>query len=768
MRWLQTLLCGAMISAIGCYQVSAQELSSRSANDSGPQVTPLAVLLACQSVAAPSDSVPSDLTKLCGSFNFTALLPDYDSIAEDWRTLNVRPSEVLKWARKFRTGPPRPAALGDSLQMPIFFPSDSAQIPLRYYEYLWVLAHRLAALQSQYPAMRVTISGSADSVPPRVGTWASNHELALARGYAVVAMLLEDDSTLDATRFKVIGRPATATDEKNALKKGQKSDTSNENLRGSEATVTFPAKSGTRPPSKGEGTLNARFRFVALTEASPTAIEAPGIAPSKSKPLGSDWTGVLATAAIEQARRELERWALVEVAQRACKQASLAAILPNSCGIALDTVAKDYQPTFGALQYAVRMDVLGAVPALIEQTLNHQEEKRDVLEAAVMGSDVLRDLLEGRPLLSAVALSLPTQPAPFKGVGALVQLLSDAEAEAPSFGVLGQASDPRVLLEYAVRAYVVNNPISHRPRAGLWKDGREFRRWCNVASSLHEIRQTLLSSDTIDAVKMVAAGTELVRALLPTFMDGDDTLRASFVIGQIGEIYQDGLTNHWRAAGSQSLTLLRVLGVTKEYRSRFSCGLCQAPLDSVLEAAPILQTTEFIGDVANAKTPDQLYAVLQSYLDAGGGYLAKREPGHPTIWSITAFPGAGASQAAHEDPQLAPFLPLGIEWSPAGKEWSGYLQLIDLGGVAAARIGGKTVKSNTAQVFGLGLYLVRNVGTSPISLGIGPVYASGGNVDAKGQLKNVWRLNFFAGVDVPFFSAPAAPKQRKSSRKQGS
>lgn len=198
----------------------------------------------------------------------------------------------------------------------------------------------------------------------------------------------------------------------------------------------------------------------------------------------------------------------------------------------------------------------------------------------------------------------------------------------------------------------------------------------------------------------------------------------------------------------------------------------------------------FIANLADAKTPDEVEAIMENaVLPVGSSSIKKNSKFNLAVQSyLGAFYRASDLKQANNNAWNSRFgvtAPIGIaaSWGLKGKAGSFSLfgSLLDLGAIvdyqlkkdsAAIPSGGnqkvikKDYKIRLGQIFSPGAYAIYGFGCNiPISFGMGAQFGPGlGKIENSGNLienNPQWKFNIFIAVDIPFFNLVNAPKRYK-------
>ena len=198
----------------------------------------------------------------------------------------------------------------------------------------------------------------------------------------------------------------------------------------------------------------------------------------------------------------------------------------------------------------------------------------------------------------------------------------------------------------------------------------------------------------------------------------------------------------------------------------------------------------FIANLADAKTPDEVEAILDNaVLPVGSSSIKKNSCFNLAVQSyLGAFYRASDLKRANNNAWNSRFgvtAPIGIaaSWGLKGKAGSFSLfgSLLDLGAIVdyqlkkdsvATPSGGseevikKDYKVRLGQIFSPGAYAIYGFGGNiPVSFGVGAQYGPGlGKIENSGNLVEnnpQWKFNIFLAVDIPFFNLVNTPKKYK-------
>lgn len=207
-----------------------------------------------------------------------------------------------------------------------------------------------------------------------------------------------------------------------------------------------------------------------------------------------------------------------------------------------------------------------------------------------------------------------------------------------------------------------------------------------------------------------------------------------------------------------------LLGSDHLYASRFPSFTGEGEVMRALNLAVTL---------SEARSQDDVNDALRVFVGQASDFLSKREASTRARVALNAYVGAGAGlEMLDPSPGLGgrnglymtAFVPIGIEagWSCGGRFYCGlFIPLVDLGAVAAVRLGGGDVDAlpevGLEQLVTPGAFLVVGIKGTPLSLGGGFVHASNSR-QRRGDLPSgaeehldALRFGAFLGVDVPLF-----------------
>jgi hypothetical protein len=191
----------------------------------------------------------------------------------------------------------------------------------------------------------------------------------------------------------------------------------------------------------------------------------------------------------------------------------------------------------------------------------------------------------------------------------------------------------------------------------------------------------------------------------------------------------------------------------------------------------LLKYTAFMADVITAKDENDIKAIIKSYALPRGSFRTKRKSSF--CITINSYPGvtfgheeylkSGGNKYSEKWAWMTGFTaPIGIDFSfgntkflfmGRGKHSDEIMvTVLDLGAMVSYRLSdtlAETPPVTLDQVFSPGIYYVHGFSGYPISIGMGCAFSPKLRAIKinEGTLKsNAWRLNCFAGVDLPLFS----------------
>lgn len=254
--------------------------------------------------------------------------------------------------------------------------------------------------------------------------------------------------------------------------------------------------------------------------------------------------------------------------------------------------------------------------------------------------------------------------------------------------------------------------------------------------------------------------------------------REALVSRIVGDAVDLAVVTLPQRAGTGSSSFAPLISPVRELASALADGDAPQALSSLLQLSRAVQENgmldseqlrvlAFTTDIAQARQTSDVQAAFQRLVGNGPGYQGKRAS-TGTYWRVNGYVGlsAGLEHLADADEVDSPTgaavgftVPLGVEVgrpSGLGGSWGVLLQLVDLGAIASARIGGgDDVESFPEFSFGSvvapGIFYVHSIGDSPFSVVTGFSYLPQARETEAGEEVGGLRGSVSVAVDIPLF-----------------
>lgn len=768
------------------------------AQSDAQRVQPMDVWLACKSpeafdpdeirsVADPQINANPALRYLCREMEVPVDLRSWRPVAAKWDAALMgaqpipTPAEIVAIAsgalQKLQRFNDLKAGLAESAKwsrlskIAVYFGPGETTVPPEDSITVREFAAVVREFQSRFPGRPLTILGSTDPE----GDSETNRRIATARAVnlkiAIVRQGGIDESLLEPAA-EVVRRDLSSTI---YLPDGASEQ---------RAAVAVTRDAGTLGSAGARKALNPTLRTATIgVETTFTADATSSWAASRTSANGSaasraapNWAVAVTDVVIERARTDLTVYLVGEAAFAICSDVIRKSLFPTTC--TLVGPGSTYQPTAQMLRVAVISDVAGvfkmafAVPQSANPTFGHAVAANLVWYGL--------DLVSGRSVgdlvpeaLDSIAVRLESRPAMkdlVRSVAEFTRTYDAARMEIP-FATLTEAKYDAVAA--ALRAVAVT--IAH----GDFSAPPSFQILSVQAST---VVAGLAAWD--EAVKNVreARGSSAdvrLRAVSEALGTGIDALITALPIAHVSRTEAAASQIPSWSAPIRELVTAYAAG---DYRTAFFQGLRFFAL-----TGNALRTDHrivaFAAEFASAGDESGMREALRQFISQGGGYQAKRSgdirPRRRHFTTLNAYVGiAGGREwtvgsGGKPSSQGAAMLGLGLEhgWRIGPddtrqreqplrpRSFSVFLQVIDLGAIAAARIKNDDVDvppARLTQVLSPGLYGIWSVGRSPLAIGVGAAFAPDARivtdpVTSKERSLSAVRASLFIAGDVPLF-----------------
>lgn len=685
----------------------------------------------------------------------------------------------------------------------VTFATNSADISPEDSAILRRAAEEIEAHLAAHPEDVVTIVGRADYQTDR----ARNRSLALRRALAIRTALLRSSGTrLDQHRDRIrTAGEAVPSDSVHAL--ARRISPESDSLT---RAVLEAAEQEARTPRLVLASSNGFARHsLHGADAGPTST--PGARGGSGGNIAIAIVDVVGESAAEQ----VQLFLVEEVTRNVCRLhrpggVDYRRLLPSTCalfgrlelpavqpGHRPRVVAGLLRPTLGSLRQAVRSDVNLMLPKLVGDAL--QEEFRpnaryrreavfavalaQYLTSVAAGYDALGAItgvvdrlpfvlpehawahVEAEPLVASLRQAEPFL-ALYRDARTRISARNEAELKDQIFTLSLQA-----LLVNAAQAGEVWGSGEAAP-ANLTRMLRSVPELLDAAESLEnayrQYREARVAKEDVRlaaAAELIGHSAGLFLAVLPAEAETERLRRLGT---PLVDMTRSLVRREYRDALVQALVVAQEVADPAEQWSdcRLASGL-RCPGQVALQATH-LRIATFASELAGAEDQPAMNQALRRFISNGTGYQAKRR-GLPTesFFAVNAYFGAaggrewGREPGAVDQQQVGFYLPLGFEYGrPLGRQVGNvslFLQVIDLGAVAAARYGTGDVEQPDPSLIDFispGLFVIKSIGLTPFSVGAGLSAAPRAQVvreEGEQRISGAFRGSVFLAVDVPLF-----------------
>jgi hypothetical protein len=328
--------------------------------------------------------------------------------------------------------------------------------------------------------------------------------------------------------------------------------------------------------------------------------------------------------------------------------------------------------------------------------------------------------------------------------------------------------------------------------AGLFDENIKADEYIKIARNSNELYRNIYKTEYTQAISnamdiltgikdMVNSSKDLLMPELLKIHPGDSVYVKSFEKLTAGDI---AIINRRLSGTVDSLTRVLLNKVISWYEQGGRFG----KLGDII--TKLTRYGLFIANLADAKTPDEVEAILDNaVLPVGSSSIKKNSRFNLAIQSyLGAFYRASDLKQENNNAWNSRWgvtAPIGVaaSWGLKGRlgSFSLFGSLLDLGAIVDYQLkkdsvaipsGGseevieKDYKIRLGQIFSPGVYAIYGFGGNiPLSFGLGAQYGPGlGKIETSGNLienNPQWKFNIFLAVDIPFFNLVNTPKRYK-------
>lgn len=774
-------------------------LAASAVESHAQRVQPMDVWLACKSPEALDTteirSVPDaritakpKLRYLCREMEVPADLRSWRPVAAKWdAALNSTepiiptPAEIAEIAagalEKLQSFNDRKARVAENAKwsrlarIAVYFGPGETTVPREDSITVREFAELVREFQARFPGRPLTVLGSTDPE----GDSMTNRRIATARAVnlkiAIVRQGGIDESLLEPAA-EVVRQNLSST-----IYLRDRATPHRDSVTVTRATRLLGG-AGTRQalnPTFRTGTIAVETAVTGDAALSLSAQQgfAAGSGGSRATP---NWTVAVTDVIIERAKADLTAYLIGEAAYAICSNSRWKPLFPTVC--ALVATGNAYQPTAQMLRVAVASDV----GVLFKRAFAVQLGTTATFERAVAATMVSYgvDLVSGKSveeLLPAFLGNLADKLEPRSKIRGNVwstaefaRSYSAAKTEIPAAGSTEARYEAVAAALRAVAVSIAHADSDVKPPPFLTLSAQAsavvagFTAWDEAVKSVREAR--------------TASAEVRLRAVSEALSTGIDALFTALPIAPAGDFNPSVLRIPSWSAPIRELVTAYARG---DYRTAFSQGVRFFAL-----TGDSLQTdyrlAAFVVEFATADDESSMRQALRQFINQGGGYQMKRsgEVRPPRRFTtLNAYVGiAGGREwtvgsGGKSSNQGAAMLGLGLEhgWRIGPddtrrreqplrpRSFSVFLQVMDLGAIAAARIKDDEVDvppARLTQVLSPGLYGIWSVGRSPLAVGIGAAFAPDAriatdSVTSKKRSLSAVRASLFLAGDVPLF-----------------
>lgn len=740
-----------------------------------------------------SEDTASRMRTLCIDLKLpTSLRQLSSSEASAWKTLGNLPTVGM--VKKVGEGTADATAADTKAltsDLGLLFVLGKTTLPDEVLAKVGTFAERVRLYLADHLDERLQIVGSADAS----GEWKGNLALARARGELVATTLGQHG--VDLSRLDVLACPMlTATEHKEM--------TNNTKLKQCPVGIDGVSASAKLPDPQGRAvailtTKSSRPQVFLPLSIAPTAISStPHAAFSAFSP--ASLSIAVVDQVIAQVRADIEAGlldqALNDICAREAGSLNIGYLVPTTCGLRSRSLTDNYAVGLDGVRAAVRVDLRDLPRRYSEHQLVNTGALQGVssellllvfaLNAFHSASEDPWALLAQFPKWQqAVTLDSSTLQSSRVGRGltamaGFASLYREASVEVPRRSAVDEAQSVAQSLAHALRAYVVmaadsTSKPEWKGRSGIARlSGIDAPRLYaaavrlqEIASDLHEIRRKGAGEGPSIRLQDLGEAVLLgVQSALPQQEGDDNQLQFLKTIVEVAAaIDNSAIHGHAREMLFQFIELAETLS----RRTIDSSTTVKLSL-----SGPQRRVLSFVVDLGEAQSGEAVTAAVHTFIEKGSGYQSKRlavQAGKGRkYFTINAY--LGAAPVSYERPVkstgkvrygAALYLPVGIELGMRPKADSAigrlgtsrgwFLQLVDLGGLGAARLtsdSARTAEASAQQLLSPGIFHVRSVGKYPFSYGVGVAYAR--DVQrVNDERLSAFRLSGFAAFDVPLF-----------------
>jgi outer membrane protein OmpA-like peptidoglycan-associated protein len=775
-------------------------LAASAVESDAQRVQPMDVWLACKSPealdAAEIRSVPDaritakpKLRYLCREMEVPADLRSWRPVAAKWNAaLNSTepiiptPAEIAEIAagalEKLQSFNDRKARVAENAKwsrlarIAVYFGPGETAVPPEDSITVREFAELVREFQARFPGRPLTVLGSTDPE----GDSLTNRRIATARAVNLKIAIVRhggiDESLLEPAA-EVVRRNLSST-----IYQLDRATPHRDSVPVTRATRR-PGGAGARQalnPTFRTGTIAVETTVTGDAALSSSAQQgfAAGSGGSRATP---NWAVVVTDVIIERAKADLTAYLIGEAAYAICSNSRWKPLFPTVC--ALVATGNAYQPTASMLRVAVASDV----GVLFKRAFAVQVGPTATFERAVAANIVSYsvDLVSGKSveeLLPAFLGNLADKLEPRSEIRGIVwstaefaRSYSAAKTEIPAAGSTEARYEAVGAALRAVAVSIAHADSDVKPPPFLTLSAQAsavvagFAAWDEAVKSVREARTASAEVRLRAVSEALSTGIDALFAALPIAHATSDidpsAPRIPSWSAPIRELVTAYVRGDYRTAFSQGVRFLALTGDTLQTNYRLAA---------------------FVVEFATADDESSMRQALRQFINQGGGYQMKRsgEVRPPRRFTtLNAYVGiAGGREwtvgsGGKSSNQGAAMLGLGLEhgWRIGPddtrrreqplrpRSFSVFLQVMDLGAIAAARIKDDEVDvppARLTQVLSPGLYGIWSIGRSPLAVGIGAAFAPDARiatdpVTSKERSLSAVRASLFLAGDVPLF-----------------
>jgi outer membrane protein OmpA-like peptidoglycan-associated protein len=464
---------------------------------------------------------------------------------------------------------------------------------------------------------------------------------------------------------------------------------------------------------------------------------------------------------LTRARGELERYVLRVGINRMCAARSWQEVLTSTCALLpVDSDTIRYNPGPGVLRDALRSD-LRNLPAVVAEKRLGDLATSNPDRPAAMAIGALRYLRQVGSGVAPLEALGKLDTAGMKAPSRLLELASLASrvhsARTELADQLGSAELSDTVALYAVRSLLLDaDSVGNTASLSRLVQGARtaHRVALEVDAGWKAVRAAHDSSATSRRLLAISDLLTTASELLAIELNPEDAVAIPRLRREVLQPARDlvsALALEDRATAASSVIRLVRMG---------------AENGDIRLSAEQTRLLAFATDASTATTTEEFSSALERLVGAESGYLSKRESIGRRYVRLNAFVGGNGAleYVGHEGisdhfaPTLSLTVPIGVEIGSSGprRRSNGvFFQVLDLGAVASARIGGSDVENlpdfKLGTVVAPGLFWMHGYKDAPVASGFGVAYFPEGRVTPEGKRIGALRLTVMVGVDLPLF-----------------